>query len=141
MSEHDPIRVLNADPANPVAEPILITEATAVILVPEDAPAAPGRIAFLTASGEAAAKHDLRALAQMALFDFEEGALSPEPVAASHRLIARSSDGETVLERGLLIARDLAGAARAWAHEGIDAKPLFAEAYRYATRWVRLDVR
>ena len=135
-----PIRILTADPADPAAESVLLAEATAAILVPEEAPERPGRIVLLTASLAPTAKHDLRALAQMALFDFEEGAPAPEPVAASRRLIARSGDGDSVLERGLLIARDLAGSVRAWAHQGTDARRLFGEAYRFATRWVRLDV-
>jgi hypothetical protein len=135
------IRILTVDSSFRDATPKLVAEASAVILAPEKSLAEPGRIVLLAAAGEASAKHDLRALAQMAMFDFEEGTLRPEPVDARRRMIARSGGEEYAVDRGLVIARDLTGAARAWIHAGLDAKRLFPETYRYTTRWVRLDVR
>jgi hypothetical protein len=135
----DAIRIHVIDPATGAAAPL--AEAVTVIVVPAEAPGDAGRIVLATASATATAKHDLRALAQMALFDVEEGALTPEPVPRGCMVRIGTGGDARTLDRGLVIVRDVRGAPRVLAVGDDDARKLLAAAYRYTTRWVRLDVR
>jgi hypothetical protein len=135
----DAIRIHATGPHPGDSAPVV--DALAAIVVPAGAADDPGTIALLAASASATAKHDLRALAQMALYDAEEGTLAAETVAAGARLVVRAAGEDRTVDRGLVIVRDLAGVARVYAVGDVDARTLLAEAYRFTTRWVRLDVR
>ena len=113
-------------------------ECASVIVVPEMALQEAGYIKTLTTAEEANAKHEFFALAQMALFQYQDEELPAEPF--NKPLVIRDNQGEEYLERGLVICRDREGRLRLLAHEGINLTKLLEVTNRFCTRWVRLDI-
>ncbi len=111
---------------------------TAVIVVPEEALVSPGLIRALTLDKSSGRKHDLYALAQTALLQFEEGVLGPIAVDGKIRV---AIDGETLeLDSGLLIARLLSGQIAVLINSDQQARRFLVTALRFCTRWIRLDL-
>ena len=136
-----PIRVL-ADALPPgSAGPDVLAEGAAAITVPEAALSDPSLIRTLTASDASTTKHDLHALSQMALYDFEDGELQPVVVEEGVSVMVRSRSDAVRLERGLVVVRSTAGRPVILVHRGVDAPRLLRQAHRFCTRWIRLDVR
>jgi hypothetical protein len=113
-------------------------ELETVIVVPAKAADEAGYIQMFSAKDSGHAKHEYQALAQMAYFQWQDDELevretdSPLTVAAA---------GESIeLRGGLLVCRDKSGAVFVFAQAGQNRKKLLEAAYRYCTRWVRLDI-
>lgn len=109
-----------------------------VLVVPERAIAEPGYIKAYAATDGAGAKHEYHALAQMAYFQFQDDELDCEEVASPLDV----DDGVEVqrVEDGMILCRDTLGAVSALVFSGQNRKKLLEAAYRYCTRWVRLDI-
>jgi len=120
-------------------EEITARECATVIVVPEVAEREPGYIATMTTAEEANAKHEFFALAQMALFQYEDDELKAEPFSGP-LTIRHDGHDEQRLERGIVICRDQEGQLRLLAHQEINLKKLLEAANRFCTRWVRLDI-
>jgi hypothetical protein len=115
-----------------------ITDCSSIILVPEIAITEPGYITTVTVGASAHAKHEFHTMAQMAYFQFQDGELEIAPLEGSVRVSVR---GEAeVLVAGLALYRDTEGRFHALMHEGQDGKRLIEAAYRFCTRWIRLDI-
>jgi len=119
-------------------EKITVRGCAAVIIVPEIAEREAGYIKTLTTAGDADAKHEFFALAQMVLFQYEDEELKVEPLFSP--LSIRHGQDEQRLERGLVICRDHEGGLRLLAHEEMNVKKLLEATHRHCTRWVRLDI-
>ena len=109
-----------------------------VLVVPERAIAEPGYIKAYAAMDGAGAKHEYHALAQMAYFQFQDDELNCKDVASSLTV----DDGVEAqrVEDGMVLCRDTSGAVSALVFTGQNRKKLLEAAYRYCTRWVRLDI-
>lgn len=115
-----------------------ITYCESIILVPGVAVSEHGYIRTLTASAGAHAKHEFHALAQMAYFQIQDDELEIEKLQGPLRVTLRG-EMETFVE-GLALYRDMEGQFHVLMHEGQDARKLIEAAYRFCTRWVRLDI-
>jgi len=115
-----------------------ISDCSSIILVPEIAIAEPGYIKTITVRATAHAKHEFHTMAQMAYFQFQDGELELEPLSGSLRVSRRGEAEELVA--GLALYRDTGGQFHALMHEGQDGKRLIEAAYRFCTRWIRLDI-
>jgi hypothetical protein len=109
-----------------------------VLVVPERAIAEPGYIKAYAAMDGAGAKHEYHALAQMAYFQFQDDELDCTEVRSPLTV----DDGIEVqrVEDGMVLCRDTLGAVSALVFAGQNRKKLLEAAYRYCTRWVRLDI-
>jgi hypothetical protein len=115
-----------------------IGDGQTVIIVPAIAVTEPGYIKTYSNQASGNTKHDFHALAQMVYFQFQDGELA---ITEIHSPVT-VSDGEehTELGDGLLLCRDRVGGLHVLAHAGQNKKKLLEAAYRYCTRWVRLDI-
>lgn len=115
-----------------------ITYCESIILVPAAAVSEHGYIRTLSANAGVHAKHEYHALAQMAYFQYQDGELEIENLPGLLQVTLR---GETeTFVQGLALYRDLEGRFHVLMHEGQDARKLIEAAYRFCTRWVRLDI-
>lgn len=116
----------------------VLTDCETVILVPEIAVREAGYIKTLTVKDSGHAKHEYHALAQMAYFQFQDDELAI--IEVDSPLIITS--GEEVIEMvgGMVLYRDMTGSFHVLVHALQNRKKLLEAAYRYCTRWVRLDI-
>ena len=115
-----------------------IDSCESVIIVPQIAVEEPGYINCLTTKDSAHAKHEFHAMAQMAYFQFQDGELNVEEVESSLTIISGTEKIE--VSDGMILCRNLDGKFRALFHPLLNRKKLLEAAYRYCTRWVRLDI-
>jgi hypothetical protein len=117
---------------------VMIIECSSVIIVPERAISEAGYIKTLTANAHAHSKHEFHAMAQMAVYQFQDGELESTSVEG----IVTVEGGNEVekLSAGMVIYRDLQGNFHLLAHKGQNIKKLLETAHRFCTRWVRLDI-
>ena len=119
-------------------EGVTIDDCQSVIIVPEIAIAEAGYIKTYSCQESGNTKHEFHALAQMAYFQFQDEDLEIVEIGSPVTI----SDGKenTELHDGLLLCRSQVGAIRALVHARQNKKKLLEAAYRYCTRWVRLDI-
>jgi len=115
-----------------------IEDCESVILVPAIAVTEPGYIKALTVKGTAHAKHEFHAMAQMAYFQFQDEEL--ESIETDIPLTVASEIERVEMSDGMVLYRTLAGEFCVIFHAGEQKKTLLEAAYRYCTRWVRLDI-
>lgn len=115
-----------------------IDDCETVIIVPEIAINEAGYIKTHSRQESGNAKHEFHALAQMVYFQFQDGEL--EIVEIDSPLTISDGSERTELHDGVLLYRDLAGGLHVLAHARQNIKKLLEAAYRYCTRWVRLDI-
>lgn len=115
-----------------------IDNCESVIIVPEIAVEEPGYINSLTIKDSAHAKHEFHAMAQMAYFQFQDDELSIEEIESSLNVILGTQNIE--LSGGMILCRNLSGDFRVLIHATQERKKLLEAAYRYCTRWIRLDI-
>lgn len=115
-----------------------VTDCASLIIVPEVAVTEPGYIRTLTVKAAAHAKHEFQTMTQMAYFQYQDGELEMTTLQGPLSITFR---GETdCLTSGMALYRDQAGLFHALIHEGQNSKKLIEAAYRFCTRWVRLDI-
>jgi hypothetical protein len=117
---------------------IATMECASVIIAPEAALRQAGYIKPLTIDEEANAKHRFFALAQMALFQYEDNEIKAE--IFSGPLTIRHKQHEESLEDGLIICQDIEGRLRLLARKETNLAKLLETTNRFCTRWVRLDI-
>ena len=115
-----------------------VSDCTSIILVPENAIAEPGYIRTMTVRASAHAKHEFHTMTQMAYFQFQDGELEVTPLTGPLRISVRGEEEDLVA--GLALYRDTEGRFHALMHDGVDGKRLIEAAYRFCTRWIRLDI-
>jgi len=109
-----------------------------VIVVPEKALAEAGYIKSFTLKDSGHAKHELHALAQMVYFQYQDEELDVIDVTD---VIAVADESETVeLRDGMILFKLTDGTIKAASQGMINRKKYLEAAYRYCTRWVRLDI-
>lgn len=109
-----------------------------VIVVPEKAMNEAGYIQMFSVKDSGHAKHDYHALAQMAYFQLQDDELDVRKVDSPLTVHAA---GETIeLCGGMVVCRDTSGAMYVLVQAGQNSKKLLEAAYRYCTRWIRLDI-
>lgn len=109
-----------------------------VLVVPERAIAEPGYIKAYAATDSVSAKHEYHALAQMAYFQLQDDELDCAEVL-SPLTVDDGVEAQRV-EDGMVLCRDTTGTVSALVIAGQNRKKLLEAAYRYCTRWVRLDI-
>ena len=108
------------------------------ILVPDIALSEAGHIRTLSADAGPQDKHAFFAIAQTAYMQFQDEELK---VSISDLPMMVTGEKETVsLQSGLVIVRTVSGEIKVLAHSQKPHGKLLEAAYRYCTRWVRLDI-
>jgi hypothetical protein len=115
-----------------------IDDCESIIIVPEIAINEAGYIKTYSHKESGNAKHVFHALAQMVYFQFQDEEL--EIIEIESPLTITDGREYTELHDGLVLYRDLAGELHVLAHARQNTKKLLEAAYRYCTRWVRLDI-
>lgn len=113
-------------------------ECRSAILIPEEAAIEAGNIRTLTANPTAHSKHEFHALAQMALFQFQEGELKVEAVHGAFN-IQWKNEKET-MTAGVVVLLDSQGTLHLISNSGRNVNKLLQLAHRFCTRWIRLDI-
>ncbi|MBU1568567.1 MAG: hypothetical protein KJ630_23435 [Proteobacteria bacterium] len=119
-------------------EKVTVDDCETVISVPEIAVSEPGHIKTYSRQESGNAKHEFHALAQMVYFQFQDEEL--EIIKIDSPLTISDGAERTELRDGLVLCRDRVGELQVLAIAGKNTKKLLEAAYRYCTRWVRLDI-
>ncbi|THB72021.1 MAG: hypothetical protein D6B25_17590 [Desulfobulbaceae bacterium] len=109
-----------------------------LIHVPEQALDEHGYIQSFSINDGPSVKHEYHALAQMAYYQHQDGELDIERFDTPVQITGDNIDES--YQSGLLIFRDDQGMLRAGAYDDTQTQKLLEAAYRYFTRWVRLDI-
>ncbi|HBG18314.1 MAG TPA: hypothetical protein DDY32_03315 [Desulfobulbaceae bacterium] len=109
-----------------------------VIVVPEKAVGEAGYIQMFSVKDSGHAKHEYHALAQMAYFQLQDDELDIREIDSP--LTVHASGESVVLGDGMVVCRDGSGAIYVLVRAGQNRKKLLEAAYRWCTRWVRLDI-
>lgn len=115
-----------------------ISDCETVIVVPEIAEAEAGYIKTFSRKESGNAKHEFHALAQMVYFRIQDGDMEVSEINFPVTICYASDCTE--LQAGLILYLNQVGEMRVLAHTGQNHKKLVEAAYRYCTRWVRLDI-
>jgi hypothetical protein len=118
---------------------IAIEDCETVIVVPEVAIREAGYVKTFTRKDSGYAKHEYHALSQMVFFQFQDDELEFHEIDDSPLMISCGVE-QIVSSDGLVIYRDLAGELHVLVHRLQNRKKLLETAYRYCTRWIRLDI-
>jgi len=116
----------------------VVEDCTSVIIVPEKAVEEPGYIKTLTAKNDVSSKHEFHAMTQMAYFQFQDDEL--EVTEPNGEIRVESGETSEILQSGMVLYRDTNNAFFVLIHEGLNRKKILEAAYRFCTRWVRLDI-
>jgi hypothetical protein len=116
----------------------LLKRCEACILIPEIAIKEQGFIQALTIKDTVNAKHDFHAIAQTAYFLYQDKELGI--VEIEGELTIAASQGNHVMEAGVVLCRGLESDLVAFVQKDQNIKRLLEAGYRYCTRWVRLDI-
>lgn len=116
----------------------IINDCVSIIIVPEKAIEEPGYIQAHTANNDSSSKHEFHAMAQMAYFQYQDDELDINVLADEVTL--EISDQNEIFSSCLVLYRDTKGSFHALMHNGINKKKILEVAYRFCTRWVRLDI-
>lgn len=109
-----------------------------IIVIPEKAVDEAGYIQLFSVKDSGQAKHEYHALAQMAYFQLQDDELDIRE--ADSPLIVQAGGKRIELLGGIIICRQGTGEVYALVQAGQNRKKLLEAAYRWCTRWVRLDI-
>ncbi len=116
----------------------VVQDCVSIIVVPEKAMMEAGYIQTFSDKNRASTKHEFQAMAQMAYYQYQDDELSFTYLDTP---ISVTSDSQIEkIDAGMLLYRDTAGGFHALIHEGLPEKKMLEAAYRFCTRWVRLDI-
>ncbi len=115
-----------------------ITDCESVIIVPEIALQEAGYIKTFTVKNSAHAKHEYHALAQMVYFQFQDDELEIVEIDSPLKIACGTEVSE--IEGGMVVYREMGGSFHVLVHVLQNKKKLLETAYRYCTRWIRLDI-
>ncbi|MBN1655550.1 MAG: hypothetical protein JXA30_17415 [Deltaproteobacteria bacterium] len=114
-------------------------ECDTAIMIDTRALEADGHIALFSKNSGDHTKHEYYALAQTVLFQFQDGDLTP--VAVEGPIALSWKDRGTTVASGIAILRTRDGEVSILSHADQPTRKLLETAYKFCTRWVRLDVR
>ena len=114
------------------------TACETIIVVPEKAVEEAGYIQTFSSKDSGHAKHEFHALAQTAYFQLQDDELDLREIDAP--LTVRAAGECIELAGGMIICRGTAGEVYVLVQAGQNRKKLLEAAYRWCTRWVRLDI-
>ena len=114
-----------------------IEDCISAILVPEKALEEPEYILTFSEDSDASTKHQFHAMTQMAYFQYQDGEIDVHPVDGG--VIVRKDTQTKELAAGICIYRD-EQAVFLLSCGAVNIKKLLEAAYRFCTRWVRLDI-
>lgn len=115
-----------------------VSDCESLILVPLMALEEAGYIKTFTVKDSSHAKHVFHAMAQMAYFQYQDDELEIVEMGSPVTISFRGE--ETVVAEGLFLYRDTVGEFHVVALGSPNRKKLLEAAYRYCTRWIRLDI-
>ena len=115
-----------------------VTACSSAIIIHQSAMIEEGYIRTLTTNSTAHSKHEFHAIAQIALSRFQDGELEVETVYGP-LTIQWKNEIETITA-GVLVLLDLQGKLHLIGNSGQNVKKLLQSAYRFCTRWIRLDI-
>ena len=115
-----------------------LSDCESIIIVPERAVQEAGYIKTFTIKDSAHAKHEYHAMAQMAYFQFQDDEL--DVVGVDSMVTVTSGKERFDVVDGLIMYRVTDGSFHVVVHKMQNKKKLLEAAYRYCTRWVRLDI-
>ncbi len=116
----------------------IISDCESVIIVPEIAVQEAGYIKSFTLKNSAHAKHEYHAMAQMAYFQFQDDELEIIEIDSPVKVVCGTEECEE--DGGMILYRQVDGSFHVLIHASQNSKKLLETAYRYCTRWVRLDI-
>jgi hypothetical protein len=113
-------------------------ECRSLIAIPETALTDATYIRSFSIDSPVRSKHEFHALSQIALTQFDDEEIDVQKVAGEINLL---SGTETFcLKSGMVICRLLSDALVIYINVDQPPRKYLAAAYRYCTRWVRLDI-
>ena len=115
-----------------------VSDCESLILVPLRALEEAGYIKTFTVKDSSHAKHEFHAMAQMAYFQYQDDELEMIETGSPVTICCRGE--EIVVDEGMFLYRDTAGEFHAVVLGSPNRKKLLEAAYRYCTRWIRLDI-
>jgi len=115
-----------------------ITDCETAIIVPDIALQEAGYIKTFSIKDSGHAKHEYHALAQMAYFQYQDDEL--QVVEFDSPVVLSRGKEHCQLDGGVMLCRDLTGVLYVLGNGMQNRKKLLEAAYRYCTRWVRLDI-
>ncbi len=121
-----------------MSDDINLTDCVSIIIVPEVALKEAGYIKMFTVKDEAHAKHEYHAMAQMAYFQYQDEDLEIQELKSPVSIVCGEENIE--LSDGMIIGRVRTGEFYVLIHAMQNRKKILEAAYRYCTRWVRLDI-
>jgi hypothetical protein len=110
-----------------------------VILVGAMAAKEDGHITMLSRNSGPQAKHAFHALAQVVLIQYQDKELAVS--GAEDPILVEWDKTVNEIASGMAICRTSTGDVWVLAHRELPWRKLLDAAYRYCTRWIRLDVR
>ena len=116
----------------------ILADCVSTIIVPELAIKEAGYIKMFTVNDAAHAKHEYHAMAQMAYFQFQDEELEIQDIQSTITIVY--GEERIDINGGMVICRDRAGHFHVLVHAVPNRKKILEAAYRYCTRWVRLDI-
>ncbi len=116
----------------------VIEECKKLIVVPVKALEEHGYIQTLAENHENSAKHEFHAMAQMAYFQYQDDELTI--IDLDGDVLIESTDMEISIDSGLILCRKEDGSFVVLVHKDLNTKKLLEAAYRFCTRWIRLDI-
>ncbi len=109
-----------------------------VVLIPEIAIIEGGYIRTYSLLSGGQAKHEYHAMTQMTYFQYQDDEI--EVIEIDEVVIIHAGEDEEKMGGGAVIYKDLMGGIHILVHKQLNIKKLLEAAYRYTTRWVRLDI-
>ena len=116
----------------------ILADCVSTIIVPELAIKEAGYIKMFTVNDAAHAKHEYHAMAQMAYFQFQDEELEIQDIQSTITIVY--GEERIDINGGMIIYRDQTGEFHVLVHAVQDRKKFLEAAYRYCTRWIRLDI-
>lgn len=93
---------------------------------------------LLNGSSDKQQKHLLHSLSQIALYQFEDQEIDVQPLHGSCLITGHSF--ADMIDEGLVLIQGQNNTIELFAHQTINVKKALDSAYRYCTRWIRLDI-
>ncbi len=115
-----------------------VTEGSSAIIIPERATIEAGYIRTLTTNSTAHSKHEFHAIAQMALFQFQDGELEVEAVYGP--LTIQWKNRIETITAGVVVFLDSQGNLHLIGNSDQNVDKLLQLAHRFCARWIRLDI-
>lgn len=115
-----------------------IIQCDSVILIPKKALEEAGYLKVLSMQDSGSAKHEYHAMSQVVYFQHQDDELNIDVLEAP--VVVMQNDEKEILEDGMIIFRDLSGSFQVFSHLADLNKRFLEIAYRFCTRWVRLDI-